>query len=420
MLEATVKAGDSYAWRSLMKGVDLLKQGVRFQIGTGSSVSVWNDPWLPRPYTFKPYSGVMEGLEDLMVGDLIDPDTSTWMVDLLEELFYADEVEMIRKIPLSIRSPDDRLIWHFDKHGLYSVRSGYHLAGGVNADQSRGSSSSPAGSNKTWKQVWKVRVLPKVKSFVWRLMRNILPTKVALSKKICMEEQLCPFCRTENETALHLFKECSGAACMLIISPLGLRARNHGANNMEEWVVGMMDVLTTGQVEMFFMLLWALWVERNNMVWQGTSFDPINTVTWSMLLLQEYQNLHPCETKLKRRKVSERWKFPPSGRLKLNFDGAYRDDGWGGAGVIVRDEQGEIRHIYREANNAAHRLACFASLDRVVELRLAEAPVYIHDVLFEDKCNAQSEARVRGSLSLSELHSNFNINNGCENEPLLG
>ncbi|KAL6194310.1 hypothetical protein ACLB2K_035394 [Fragaria x ananassa] len=127
-LKASVKPGDSYAWRSLMKGKQVLVNGSRYLVGSGTSISVWTDPWLPRPYTFKPCLPVMEGLEDLVVADLIDENTRSWSLEWLEELFTHEEVDMIQRIPLSARRGADVLIWHYDKRGQYSVNSGYKVA----------------------------------------------------------------------------------------------------------------------------------------------------------------------------------------------------------------------------------------------------------------------------------------------------
>ena len=49
----------SYTWRSIMAGRKILSRGTRFQIGDGQQVSLWNDPWLPLPHSFKPYSLVL-------------------------------------------------------------------------------------------------------------------------------------------------------------------------------------------------------------------------------------------------------------------------------------------------------------------------------------------------------------------------
>lgn len=47
----------------------------------------------------------------------------------------------------------------------------------------------------------------------------------------------------------------------------------------------------------------------------------------------------------------------------------------------------QIRHIYREANSVAHRLAHFASFSFLDDLWLEETPAIIRDVLYEDLCN---------------------------------
>ncbi|XP_062028933.1 uncharacterized protein LOC133744926 [Rosa rugosa] len=388
----------------------------------------------------------MEGLEDLTVADLIDPDSKDWMVDWLEELFFADEVEMIRKIPLSLRNPEDQLIWHFDKRGLYSVKSGYHVARCVASLSSHVSTSSSQGDKDLWRRVWHARVQPKVRNFVWRLVKNIVPTKVNLCRRVNLDDP-----------------------------PLGCELGTiYAINSMKEWVLDMLDVLNKSQVDIFFMLLWAIWSERNKLVWNGGTFNPMHTVTWSMHLLSEYQRCHPEKSSHKSpRGATAKWVFPPRGRLKINVDGAYKSNaGSGGIGVVVRDDMGifrgawsrkipymcsafhgeaeacragllmaihqgwkqveletdcailvtalnqqmednsevsrilddcknylhdfdwiRVRHVYREANSVANRLAHFASLDHVVDLCLDEAPAFIQDVLYEDNCNATMLAR---------------------------
>jgi hypothetical protein len=47
VLLATPTEGISYSWRSILKGVDLLNMGVIKQVGDGSSINLWLDPWLP-------------------------------------------------------------------------------------------------------------------------------------------------------------------------------------------------------------------------------------------------------------------------------------------------------------------------------------------------------------------------------------
>lgn len=48
VLEAKATKGISYTWRSILKGVQLLKEGIIWRIGDGKSVNIWTDPWIPR------------------------------------------------------------------------------------------------------------------------------------------------------------------------------------------------------------------------------------------------------------------------------------------------------------------------------------------------------------------------------------
>lgn len=62
------------------------------------------------PHTYRPYTTVTEGTEDLMVSDLLDGEEHEWNQLVVEELFSREGAEMILKIPISFRDPDDRLV----------------------------------------------------------------------------------------------------------------------------------------------------------------------------------------------------------------------------------------------------------------------------------------------------------------------
>jgi hypothetical protein len=48
LLEIRVKVGISYTWWSILKGIELLKEGLIWRIGDGTKVKIWEDPWIPR------------------------------------------------------------------------------------------------------------------------------------------------------------------------------------------------------------------------------------------------------------------------------------------------------------------------------------------------------------------------------------
>ena len=71
-MEAKNPANASYAWKSILKGRDVIKRGVAWRIGLGLSVQVWGDNWLPTKHNPKIISPVVAGGEGAKVGDFID------------------------------------------------------------------------------------------------------------------------------------------------------------------------------------------------------------------------------------------------------------------------------------------------------------------------------------------------------------
>lgn len=97
----------SFTWRSILAGREYLNKGLRFQVGDGSSISLWDDPWLPLPY---------HALQTFFSPN--DDDKKDWLQPLINELYTSVEACHILSIPLSLRSVTDRLVWHYDKESI--------------------------------------------------------------------------------------------------------------------------------------------------------------------------------------------------------------------------------------------------------------------------------------------------------------
>ncbi|KAL0402425.1 UNVERIFIED_CONTAM: hypothetical protein Slati_4272400 [Sesamum latifolium] len=55
----------SFTWRSIMAAHDLFRAGCRWRVGTGETIRVWRDPWLPRPRSFRPITPTPASLEEM-------------------------------------------------------------------------------------------------------------------------------------------------------------------------------------------------------------------------------------------------------------------------------------------------------------------------------------------------------------------
>lgn len=62
-------------------------------------------------------------------------------------------------------------------------------------------------ADPVWRGIWKLRVPPKVKEFIWRASWGIIPHGVNLGKKGIEDHIRCPRCGME-ESLLHILRDC--------------------------------------------------------------------------------------------------------------------------------------------------------------------------------------------------------------------
>ena len=96
-------------------------------MGSGSSISVWNDPWLPstRP---RPANKNQHNLyPDLTVDFLINITSRTWNLQVIRTLVDPQDVKLIESIPLSQTQTADLDGWYLTNNGKHTVKSGYQV-----------------------------------------------------------------------------------------------------------------------------------------------------------------------------------------------------------------------------------------------------------------------------------------------------
>ncbi|XP_062021069.1 uncharacterized protein LOC133737557 [Rosa rugosa] len=80
----TAGLGDtpSFSWRSIVEARQVLVQGLRWQVGNGERIEIWNHNWIPDVYPRGPSSPPPYDAPRF-VEELIDPITRSWDVNLL-------------------------------------------------------------------------------------------------------------------------------------------------------------------------------------------------------------------------------------------------------------------------------------------------------------------------------------------------
>ena len=127
-LDATVSPNSSYIWRSIMSAMPILRSRSCWRVGNGESIKVLMDKWIPNYPSNRVLHLVQEGEEDWRVSNFIDSKLHGWRRDIIMETFNREDAEVICKIPLSHGHVIDVVVWLHNKDGVYTVRSGDHVA----------------------------------------------------------------------------------------------------------------------------------------------------------------------------------------------------------------------------------------------------------------------------------------------------
>ena len=187
---------------------EIISLGTRWRVGNGPNIRIWKDRWIPTRSTFKVQSPISILQENTTVDALIFQDTRLWNAPLIDAIFEVSEADTIKSIPLSRRSSTDTIIWAETKNGVYSVRSAYHL---LMKAKKGGESSNNSQVNNLWKGIWNASVPQKIKLFIWKACKNILPTKLNLFRKKACNSMSCDLCDNDLESVMHVLVDCKFA-----------------------------------------------------------------------------------------------------------------------------------------------------------------------------------------------------------------
>lgn len=259
-MTAKVGSNPSYIWRSIMEAQVLLKKGAVRRVGSGSTVDILNDPWLP--HSTDPYVHTKHpALNGSKVDALLIPGQNEWDEDLVKDIFVERDARLILSIPLS-GTGNDLWFWNKEKMGLYTVRSAYSAMQGV-------SDNAAMHNTSMWKQLWNLKVPLKVKHFAWMALSKCLPTKDELVVKRVPVDILCPVCNNNPESVLHVLVMCQFARLSWV--KVGFMDEVEDAASFLDWLSIAFQIYRRREVEEIVMVCWSLWKNRNDSLESGWS-----------------------------------------------------------------------------------------------------------------------------------------------------
>ncbi|XP_019178894.1 PREDICTED: uncharacterized protein LOC109174056 [Ipomoea nil] len=279
--EAALGNNPSFCWRSIFVAHSLICGGIRRRIGDGNNTLIWGHPWLldgPNPMI---QTDMPQELAGSKVVVLIDQDTGTLDPHILRDLFMDDDAVRINRIPIC---PDysDTWYWQGDPNGNYTVKGGYRLVV-VNYEHRDGGFSD-------WLRIWKMKVPPKWKLFLWKALSDVLPTTTNLIMKRVEIDPVCSMCTTHHEYAMHALVSCVFSQAVWRESSLPIM--HVMADSFEAWFLEIMKILTSNQLVMAAAILYYIWRARNQAVWEHTLPMPKRVVHAATTAWQAWSSVH--------------------------------------------------------------------------------------------------------------------------------
>ncbi|XP_039683130.1 uncharacterized protein [Medicago truncatula] len=182
---------------------------------------------------------------------------------------------------------------------------------------------------------------PSVQNFLWRLAKDILPTRSRLRRKGVLNDTICPLCFEEEETPEHLFMCCRFSQQTCFSLTLGLHVPSHCC--LKLWMSDWLNKKDHLAAQIFGITLWKIWQGRNQLLFQHQQFNPIQIVLSAVDFIYEFNAANITVAAVSRVINSPAsWSPPPSGALQLNVDAACFKDESVGSGMVIRDNRGAV------------------------------------------------------------------------------
>ena len=89
-----------------------------------------------------------------MVSSLIDEQTKSWRMDIVQQVFLPMDVDTIKNISFSSQLPEDKLMWIGDKRGFFTVKSAYYITQEYLCTSPRRESSNGGQMGQLWRALW--------------------------------------------------------------------------------------------------------------------------------------------------------------------------------------------------------------------------------------------------------------------------
>jgi hypothetical protein len=285
------------------------------------------------------------------VSEFIDVSSATWREEKLCQHMLSLDVEVILQIPLSTRQQEDFWAWHYDRHGRFSIRSAYKMLVSTRDWreawlESREGSSNTGEVEKEWSELWHTKVPSKIRVFLWRLAKQLLPTNdVRYHIKMAENDRYQLY--GAQDSWRHALLNCamSHSVWALVDEEVTEHMQNAEEGRAREWLATMISTLEEENPTRILVTLWAIWHARRKAIHEQIYQSPLSIHSFVESFLADLNQGTEGERRRRGVRAVEAlaWIPPPQGMLKVNINAATsKNTGRGVVAAVARDDRGRF------------------------------------------------------------------------------
>jgi hypothetical protein len=274
----------SQFWNAIQKVKWYFKLGARHQVHDGRRTYFWLDWWTGRGPLRESFPLLFSCCDNQFITVAGVRNAEGWRIRFRRTFGLAEMVEWQNLCRIFDLHPfdgeRDEVSWALEALGQFITRSIYCRL-------------SQGAAVTHFKEVWRARVPPKIKVFLWQLIRSRLPSGVQLAKRNGPSNGDCPLCG-DTEDCNHIFFGCHLARMMWA----GIRELLHydwnptGVGHFIAIVHGLSGSLRRLAWFTFAAQSWALWNIRNKLAIEGKLINnPADAIYHMSMYMQRWRVL---------------------------------------------------------------------------------------------------------------------------------
>ncbi|CAI9115734.1 OLC1v1016720C1 [Oldenlandia corymbosa var. corymbosa] len=212
---------------------------------------------------------------------------------------------------------------------------------------------------------------------------NPLPTNLALHKRGIPVDTLWPRCQKEEKSVKHLLFNCHSSQIIWKSSIFGFDFSGNSSTSVCEWLDNwLIESPEKSLIQASFFIFWAIWIARNDKVWNGVDQHPLQALEWAMKESQFFNRCHqwrPVENSVQEedRGVLVLSEAPSIPNFVLREDGAFCIDlNFSTAAWEILDATGRLLKygsfcFYSSSPEYSEAMACIAVLKETHQMGLS-------------------------------------------------